>query len=277
MKKYTRRHYNKKLLALGLSAFMGIGLISTGFAAWVMSKETEKSASTGINVSTITDSSANIVLDSSILKDNGNAEIAILKQSFSFDAAEGDLSGRLRGDGAQSENLKINIKGEVVGDSAITYGLSVKLELTDGIKDALQAGYIAWGGNYEFTNQQIPGTNAEEHYEVDVEILLTDDGKFNFDIEFVWGSEFYGMNPSEYFDYDFSEDENNLYDGVYDPETLKLGKDIDGDEMERIMKAFWFMITGKNSETEAEAFKDAFNDNIKIILTATAKDTVATE
>ena len=276
MKKYTRIHYNKKLLALGLSAFMGIGLISTGFAAWVMSKETEKGASTGINVSTITDSSANIVLDSSILKDNENAEIAILKQSFSFDAAEGDLSGRLRGDGNQSENLKINIKGEVVGDSAITYGLSVKLELTDGIKDALQAGYIAWGGNYEFTNQQIPGSGNEEHYEVDVDIPLTN-GKFNFDIEFVWGSEFYGMNPSEYFDYDFLEDENNLYDGVYDPETLKLGKDIDGDEMERIMKEFWFMITGKNSETEAEAFKDAFNDNIKIILTATAKDTVATE
>ncbi len=275
MKKYTRRHYNKKLLALGLSAFMGIGLTSTGFAAWVMSKETEKEASTGINVSTITDSSANIVLDASIIKDE-NDQISILNQEFSFDAADGDLSGRLRGDGQQSENLKISIKGEVAGDSAITYGLSVKLRLTDGIKKALQAGYIAWGGIYQFTNQQISGSNVEEHYEVDVDIPLTD-GEFDFDIEFAWGSQFYGMNPSEYFDYDFSTDNDNLYDGDYNPEKGKLGKDIEGDEMERIMKDFWFMITGKNSETEAEAFKTAFNDNIKIILTATAKDTVATE
>jgi hypothetical protein len=62
MKKYTRRHYNKKLLALGLSAFMGIGLISTGFAAWVMSKDENVEANGNVNVAVMQDSSISLKL-----------------------------------------------------------------------------------------------------------------------------------------------------------------------------------------------------------------------
>lgn len=60
MKRYTRKHYNKKLVALGLAAFMGIGLTSTGFAAWVMSQNAKEEVSGNVNVSTMTDASVSI-------------------------------------------------------------------------------------------------------------------------------------------------------------------------------------------------------------------------
>lgn len=44
MAKLTRNSYKRKIILFGVIVFMSIALISTGFAAWVMSQE--KKAST---------------------------------------------------------------------------------------------------------------------------------------------------------------------------------------------------------------------------------------
>ena len=152
MKKYTRRHYNKKLLALGLSAFMGIGLISTGFAAWVMSKDADESVSTGINVSTITDSSANIVLDSTIYTLSGDTKQ--LNTNFSFDAPNDDRVGRLYSDGKGGENLVVTISGRLYATEAYTLSVQLK-DLPNGVKNAIQEGYLTWAeDSYSFTTEK---------------------------------------------------------------------------------------------------------------------------
>ena len=107
MRKFTRRHYNKKLVALGMSAFMGIGLTSTGFAAWVMSKDTEKAPEGNVIVSTITDVNMEITVE--------QASIG----SFIFDAARDDNVGRIQWDGENFENLSITIKGTVTNSSIV--------------------------------------------------------------------------------------------------------------------------------------------------------------
>ena len=40
--KITKGHYNRKLLTFGVMLFLAIALISTGFAAWIMSSGAEK-------------------------------------------------------------------------------------------------------------------------------------------------------------------------------------------------------------------------------------------
>ena len=107
MKKYTRRHYNKKLLALGLSAFMGIGLISTGFAAWVMSKDENVEANGNVNVAVMKDSSISLKLWDPT--DIGTTELTKdadgkyqLTDTFSFDAEKNDNAGRMRYEGTEN-------------------------------------------------------------------------------------------------------------------------------------------------------------------------------
>ena len=38
--KLTRKSYKRNIIVFGLMFFMGIALVSTGFAAWVLSQDT---------------------------------------------------------------------------------------------------------------------------------------------------------------------------------------------------------------------------------------------
>ena len=40
--KLTRKHYNRKILSFGLVLFLAVALLSTGFAAWIMSTVLKK-------------------------------------------------------------------------------------------------------------------------------------------------------------------------------------------------------------------------------------------
>ena len=186
MKKFTRKHYNKKLVALGLSAFMGIGLVSTGFAAWVMSKDASETPEGNVNVAIITDASVKIELEHPASY-NETDKLWTLNDDFSFDARKDDVSGRLRfgGDG-NGEDLSITIKGKLEGDGAVDYNLTAKVELPSGVAAAIDAGYIAWkdGVDYEHTAQPV----------------ALDGNKFTLTLEFVWGDKFGGKNPCEYYD-----------------------------------------------------------------------------
>lgn len=263
MKKFTRRHYNKKLIALGLSAFMGIGLTSTGFAAWVMSRDAEDSASGGVNVSTITDSSLEIILDSDSYTQDGDKKI--LKDNFSFDAAENDVSGRLRWDGEKFEDLSVTIKGELKADANVDYELTATLELPAGILAALNAGYLAWPATDSSENKwytiEYENEGVIEHRAVPVPVTVVEgaDGRktFEFKIEFVWGEKFAGMNPSLYYDVD------------------ETGKAVDNVEMAQEMGAFWNMLTGKNSENID--FTTAYEGEFTIRLYAKALDGTVSE
>ena len=125
MRKYTRKHYNKKLVALGLSAFMGIGLTSTGFAAWVMSKDAELSTEGGVNVAVIEDASVKINLTEGTY-DTVNSTIK-LKDNFVFDSKSDDVSGRIRAKAGQTgEDLRVTVTGKVDTDD-VAYDLTAKI------------------------------------------------------------------------------------------------------------------------------------------------------
>lgn len=185
MKKFTRKIYNKKLVALGLSSFMGIGLTSTGFAAWVMSKDANETPEGSVNVAVITDASATIKLLDDYATKEGNTWK--LKENFSFNAPEDDIEGRLRSDKTgPKECLTVTLKGVVEAD--VKYNLTAQiLDLPDGIEAAMTEGYIAW--NPEYTD-----------YTSVTSVDLDESGAFTITLGFVWGVEFGGVNPSIYYD-----------------------------------------------------------------------------
>ena len=266
MKKYTRRHYNKKLLALGLSAFMGIGLISTGFAAWVMSKDEQVESNGNVNVAIMKDSSINIKLwalnsDGSIKKDgDNNVELGkdtdnkyILTDTFNFDADINDKTGRLRyeGDATGGEDLIVTIKGSIE-ETGIPYALKAELVLPESIQNAINQGYLKLS----------PAT--EELLKPNTRIDVEADGSFTVVIELAWGDKFQGDNPSIY------------YDEVYPESTTEnpLGQDIDNTTMQEEMTAFWYCLTGEDATSNNHMSQEySFNGQFTIKLIATALDT----
>ena len=239
MKKFTRKHYNKKLVALGLSAFMGIGLVSTGFAAWVMSKDASETPEGNVNVAIITDSSVKIMLDSPATYDD-STKIWALNDDFSFDAKKSDTSGRLRfGSAGNGEDLSITITGYLDGNGDVAYDLTAQVELPEGVAAAIDEGYIAWKGgvDYEHTAQTV---------------ALDDDWKFSITLEFVWGDKFAGLNPCEYYD------------------TVGAGKEVSDEDMKTQLDAFHAVITtGLTENKDAQDNIEKYTGKFKVTLSAT--------
>jgi hypothetical protein len=236
MKKFTRKFYNKKLVALGLSSFMGIGLISTGFAAWVMSKDANEAPEGNVNVSVITDASAEIKLNEPAKYDVTN-KVWSIEDGFSFDALSTDNQGRIRfGGSGNGEDLKISFSGYLTGNEGIAYDLTAQVVLPEGVKNALAQGYIAWADGYDYQNT--------------TKLELNDD-KFTFSIAFVWGERFGGMNPSEYYD------------------VHEEGKAKDDATMNQELNTFHDEISAGLTAKTVEETTENYSGTFKVVLSAT--------
>ena len=213
MKKFTRRFYNKKLVALGLSSFMGIGLTSTGFAAWVMSKDVNEKPEGNVSVAIVTDASATIDLTGSATKD-GN--LWTFNDALVFDADPLDAEGRMSYQKApdtttNGEDLTMTFSGVLT--STVPYDLTAKLELPAGIVAAMEAGYIQWAdGSVDYT-----GTAKT--------VELGEGGTFTVTITFAWGAKFNNVNPCYYYD---SEEAEDITDAKMNEEMLEFFKVICG-------------------------------------------------
>ena len=236
MKKFTRKHYNKKLVALGLSCFMGIGLISTGFAAWVMSKDTTETPEGNVNVAVVTDASAKIMLEAPASYDAAS-KIWTLNDNFSFDAKKTDREGRLRFGGAgDGEDLSITIKGYLTGNEGVAYDLTAQVGLPAGVTAAIEQGYLAW---------------ADTDYSKLTDIELDENGKFTITLGFVWGEKFGGLNPCEYYD------------------TEGKGKAISDEQMKTELDEFHAAIITGLTESKNEDVIEKYTGKFTVTLSAT--------
>ena len=114
--KLTKKSYNRRMFALGALLFLSIGLVSTGFAAFVMSKGAQANIDGNIQVGTITDGSVKI--ENVAFKD-GNDKIL-------FEAAKDDNDGEVKWDVTTPtvyENLSVTLTAEI---SPVTYVKDLK-------------------------------------------------------------------------------------------------------------------------------------------------------
>lgn len=205
MAKLTRNSYKRKIILFGVIVFMSIALISTGFAAWVMSQEKKQSTSGNVTVGAVTEGNIEITLDELTIKD------------FKFEPKESDTTGRVRNDGTNFESLTVTVTGTIKNTQFLKEA-TIKMNVKDAVKQAETAGYIILP---ECANSEVVLTTLTESG--------TNEKKFSYEITFRWGSKFGNVNPGEYYDsaaFNPSEEELNGFEGTQEEKITAYIKSV---------------------------------------------------
>lgn len=204
MAKLTRNSYKRKIILFGVIVFMSIALISTGFAAWVMSQEKKQSTSGNVSVGAVTEGNIEVILDPLTVKD------------FKFEPKEGDDTGRVRSDRTNFESLTVTVTGTIKNTQFLKEA-TIKMNVQDKVNQAVTDGYIV-----------LPECAGKE-----VVLTLTESGtnekKFSYEITFKWGSKFGNVNPGEYYDsaaFNPSEEELNGFEGTQEEKITAYIKSV---------------------------------------------------
>lgn len=180
MARLTRNSYKRKIILFAVFVFISIALISTGFAAWVMSNDATGTANGNVSVGVVADSSLGIEF---------NKE-AFEAFTYQFEPAKDDNTGRVRleksvdGSVVPYEQLTFTITGKITNPDILA-SLTVEVELPAGIQAAITEGFI------------VAPECAGKAIEVTVDKKT---GEFSYEIAFGWGSKFGNINPSLYYD-----------------------------------------------------------------------------
>jgi len=208
MSKITRRSYKRKKIVMGLALFGAIGLVSTGFAAWVLSSNANKNQDAGLKVGQVAESSMEIQelkvkgLDTKRGSETLGEEIET--NIFSFNPKYNDSTGRVRygaeGDDC-GERLSLTISGKITEAQNLGSLTIGPKSIPDKVAQAETAGYIVVPACLKSTVTLVENTDYT---------ITTNEGisvaNFSYKVEFAWGSLFNGMNPAEYYD-DLTEDQ----------------------------------------------------------------------
>ena len=204
MAKLTRNSYKRKIILFGVIVFMSIALISTGFAAWVMSQEKKQSKSGNVTVGAVTEGNIEVILDELTVKD------------FKFEPKESDTTGRVRNDKTNFESLTVTVTGTIKNTQFLKEA-TIKMNVKDAVKQAETAGYIILP---ECANSEVVLTLTESG---------TNEKKFSYEITFKWGSKFGGENPGEYYDsaaFNPSEEELSSFEGTQEEKITAYIKSV---------------------------------------------------
>lgn len=238
MAKLTRKSYQRKAMVVGATAFAGIALVATGFAAWVISSSATKNVPGNVQVGTISEKS--IEITDVKFKEVGEGT----RDYFSFEPVKTDLSGRVRYDGKDHyENLSLVVTGKYKPASYVNnFSIGLRMGTVDGenftpdtgaekrIEDAANVSkYIklpaCWAGATKGGDGVKFNTNGAGFTAPDGNGKITVDGDglatFEYTISFEWGEHFKdgtkNLNPSEFYDsdtgkanYDDTEFKNDL-------------------------------------------------------------------
>lgn len=242
MPKLTRKSYTRRLITVGGLVFASVALISTGFAAFVISNNAKKNVDSNVEIGTI--STASLEFENVAIKDN---------KSFKFDGAAGDNEGRITTSNGDAENLKIEITGQIKNAQYLKE-CKVKIAVPQGVVDAADKGYIV-----------LPECASNE-IEVDElgAISANNVREFSCTIEFAWGEAFGNINPSLFFDSETAVDAEG-----------KTGREYTQDEVITAIADFRITMFGieRTDETSyipADYNADAVEDNNKYVVTLTA-------
>ena len=203
MAKLTKKSYQRKAMVMGGIIFASCALFATGFAAFVVSSSASHGIGGKVNVGTISDKSITFT------------DVKLSAPNFSFDAKEGDNTGRVRWDGTNSENLETTVTGKFSpSDYVNEFTVELRLRNWDNsnkdvavnaaaekrIDEAVKAGYIVAPACYQHPfklsfSSEDPNAKITVAEENGVNVA-----SFTYKIAFQWGEHFKGMNPSEFYD-----------------------------------------------------------------------------
>lgn len=235
MAKLTRKSYKRKKIAFAAVILGGVALVSSGFAAWVLSADAKKESTGVTTVGTVEDNSLTMNIKLQYLVYSGKEDNItetwtdqdpatgeeIAKGTFDFDPTYKDVrkpGQRVYNDGKAFERLTLRYVVTVSSKTNNSFDeLNVKMVETSGEKVNL-----AVGKNYVI---------APDCFTADAGVTISADEKndpkfkktdhtgeeftgaekictwtINYDVTFKWGSFFsttktgVGINPGDYFD-----------------------------------------------------------------------------
>jgi hypothetical protein len=206
MSKITRRSYKRKKIVMGLALFGAIGLVSTGFAAWVLSASATDNQSADIKVGMVEENNMkfqNVKISGIDTNPESSTvgqlvELAEGDRIYSFNPAYNDNNGRVRfGRGAENkdigERLSLKITGEI-NQAQNLDTLTITLdEVSDKIQEAVTKGYI---------NLPVFDNSGDISYTIVDPAAAVQVARFEVDVAFTWGDTFGGVNPGVYYDED---------------------------------------------------------------------------
>lgn len=252
MAKLTRKSYQRKAMVVGATAFAGIALVATGFAAWVISSSATKNVQGGVQVGTISNKSIEIT-EVKFEEPGPLGEGETARKYFSFEPTKGDNTGRVRCDGVNWENLSLKVTGKYSpADYVNSFSIALRMGTVDtkgdfavdtaaeGRLSAAQTdNYITlptcWAGGTTDGKGVTVNTNATGIVGEPNGMAITvaeEGGKkvatFTYTISFAWGSHFKNMNPSEYYDTD--EGKNSYKGNAYLTDLGNFYKAMTGEE-----------------------------------------------
>lgn len=187
----TRNSFKRKAIIFGVMIFMSIALISTGFAAWIISTNASKEETGNIKVGVITEKSIEVL------------GVTLSEKTFAFEPLKSDTSGRLRGDGVTECVMETVVTAYVTHTEYLkTLNIQLKLDAAPGVKEAAKQGYIELPESAEIkdvtTKLVALGDSTEDAAYKAPEYGTVK--KLVYTITFKWGSKFDKENPGIYFD-----------------------------------------------------------------------------
>ena len=179
MAKLTRKSYKRKKIAFAAVILGGVALVSSGFAAWVLSSNAEKDVQGGVKVGTVEKGSLKMEIS---LEGAETGETGLNSGKFNFNTKADDHTGRVRA----AENQK----PEDSENLSLSYVVTVKSPIDN------------------FKQLDITMTANKEGKPFDLSSATDETGKITYKfswtatyiVAFKWGNLFGGKNPGEYYD-----------------------------------------------------------------------------
>ena len=197
---------------------MGIALVSTGFATWVLSKDVTETSEGSVEIAVVDDKGLKIENLQYSWYDHSVDEYVPLTDSFTFqfEPMYGDDSDTVRWNKTDYEKLEVKITGKINLIDQVNE-LFVSIEIPESIKAlaSSETNYIVLPIYTE--KQDLMANNVTQSNNV-VGKIDKSTGEFEIIVKFEWGTEFAGSNPSEYYDSDkfqLTEDQINNGETVY--------------------------------------------------------------
>lgn len=218
MARLTKNSYKRKIIVFGLLVFMSIALISTGFAAWVMSQGDKEESGGNVSVGVVND--GRITLNqvkytpvvwgynedySALVELTGeNYDIATKDGlNFKFEPLFGDKNGAITWEGIKEGNvnceiLEIKVVGLITNPQLLKGGvLNVELEISEGVKQCIDNDYIEAPSGFTYKmNGDTEFKTENGNYVLLMDVQPNDNNTFEFSVKFSWGSAFNFANPA---------------------------------------------------------------------------------
>ena len=203
MSKITRRSYKRKKIVMGLVLFGAVGLVSTGFAAWVLSSNVSKDSESGLKVGTVSDKSMAFgdITIQGLDTTPGSSTLGewIDINEFSFNPRYSDNTGRVRfssNEGADDgERLTLRVSGTVSQAQNLDRLTVGPKTIPDAIGQAETAKYVVAPEYLKSEVELVENT----HYTIS-DVAGVSTASFQFDVTFGWGDLFGNINPADYYD-----------------------------------------------------------------------------